>query len=63
MKPCCRFFPSCSDYAIEALRYYGVCKGGFLAARRLLRCHPWAKGGYDPLLAENIPPFTNEKFE
>lgn len=49
--PCCRFFPSCSEYAIEAVRRYGVIRGSFLAARRVLRCHPWGggHGGDDPV--------------
>ena len=48
--PCCRFIPTCSEYALEALEKYGAIKGGYLAARRLLRCHPFSKkGGYDPV--------------
>lgn len=45
----CRFTPSCSQYAIDALRTHGVFQGGFLAARRLLRCHPWGGCGFDPV--------------
>jgi len=45
----CRFYPSCSEYAEQALRRYGVLKGGALALRRLLRCHPWHPGGIDPV--------------
>ena len=45
----CRFLPSCSDYAIEAIRGHGALRGSGLAARRLLRCHPWNEGGYDPV--------------
>ena len=45
----CRFHPTCSVYAIEALERYGAIKGSWLALRRLLRCHPWHPGGYDPL--------------
>ena len=46
--PSCRFTPTCSQYAIEALRKHGPLKGLYLAVRRILRCHPWSKGGYDP---------------
>ena len=47
--PACRFYPSCSNYAIEALDRYGLVKGIYLAIRRLLRCHPWNDGGVDPV--------------
>ncbi len=48
--PCCRFTPTCSEYALEALQKYGAIKGGYLAIRRILRCHPFSKkGGYDPV--------------
>ena len=43
----CRFRPTCSEYAIEAIRKYGVARGGYLALRRILRCHPFCKGGID----------------
>ncbi|TWU21131.1 putative membrane protein insertion efficiency factor [Novipirellula galeiformis] len=46
--PSCRFTPTCSQYAIEAIRRYGIFRGGFRAVRRILRCHPWNPGGYDP---------------
>ena len=45
----CRFQPTCSSYAIEALRCHGVVKGSWLAARRIGRCHPWGGSGYDPV--------------
>ncbi len=48
-KPCCRFYPTCSVYSIQAIEKYGAVKGSFLAVRRLLKCHPWNDGGYDPL--------------
>lgn len=45
----CRFQPTCSEYAIEALRTHGVFKGSWLAAKRIGRCHPWGGSGYDPV--------------
>jgi len=45
----CRYYPSCSHYAEDALRRYGVLKGGTMAVKRLVRCHPWHEGGYDPV--------------
>ena len=45
----CIYTPTCSSYAIEALQKYGVMKGSYLAVRRILRCHPFSKGGYDPV--------------
>ena len=45
----CIYTPTCSQYAIEALEKYGVVKGLWLSVRRILRCHPWAEGGYDPV--------------
>lgn len=47
--PSCRFTPTCSEYAATALQRHGIVKGGFLAIRRLLRCHPWGGHGYDPV--------------
>jgi putative membrane protein insertion efficiency factor len=47
LPPACRFLPSCSAYAEEALQVHGVWRGGWLAARRLCRCHPWHPGGID----------------
>ncbi len=49
MPPACRFTPTCSQYAVEALRKHGPAKGLYLAARRILRCHPWGGSGYDPV--------------
>lgn len=47
--PSCRFTPTCSQYALEALRRYGIIKGGWLTLKRLSRCHPWGGSGYDPV--------------
>ncbi len=47
--PCCRYIPTCSQYAMEAVQKYGAIKGGYLAVRRVLRCNPFSKGGYDPV--------------
>ncbi|QIK39018.1 membrane protein insertion efficiency factor YidD [Caldichromatium japonicum] len=47
--PHCRFYPTCSEYAIESIRIHGVVYGVYLALRRLLRCHPWHPGGVDPV--------------
>ena len=47
--PCCRFYPTCSTYAIQAIEKYGAIKGGAMALYRILRCNPFSKGGYDPV--------------
>ena len=47
--PSCRFVPTCSEYAIEAIKKHGPFKGLYLAVRRILRCHPWGGSGYDPV--------------
>lgn len=47
--PTCRFMPTCSQYAVEALTEYGLIRGGWLAAIRLLKCGPWHRGGWDPI--------------
>ena len=54
----CRYYPSCSAYALRAVEVHGAVKGTYLAARRLLRCHPWTAGGYDPV--PGTPEFDEE---
>lgn len=53
--PACRFEPSCSVYAEEAIRRFGATKGSYLAVRRLLRCHPFGRSGFDPVPAATPP--------
>ena len=52
--PSCRFYPSCSQYAIEAIKIHGIFKGCFLALRRVLRCHPGCEGGLDPVPEKDV---------
>lgn len=52
----CRFYPSCSNYTLIAIRRFGPCKGSYMAVVRLLRCHPWHAGGLDP-----VPPISVSK--
>jgi len=47
--PSCRYTPTCSGYALTSIERYGVFKGGWLAMKRIARCHPWSPGGYDPV--------------
>lgn len=49
LPPSCRYAPSCSEYAIQAITKYGAVKGSWLATKRLMRCHPWGGSGYDPV--------------
>jgi uncharacterized protein len=52
LPPSCRYLPTCSEFAVEAVERHGVLRGSLMATGRLLRCHPFAKGGYDPVSAE-----------
>ena len=52
-KPCCRFYPTCSAYAIEAIEKKGIIKGTAMAIWRILRCNPFCKGGFDPVEKDN----------
>jgi len=52
--PACRYYPSCSQYAVEAIRMHGPLVGPFLAISRLCRCHPWAAGGLDPVPPRSV---------
>ncbi|MBU0592706.1 MAG: membrane protein insertion efficiency factor YidD [Pseudomonadota bacterium] len=49
LAPSCRYTPTCSEYAVQALKKYGASKGFWLSVKRVARCHPWHDGGYDPL--------------
>ena len=49
LPPSCRYVPTCSEYALIAIEKYGAIKGGWLSLKRILRCHPWHEGGYDPV--------------
>ncbi len=48
-RPCCIFYPTCSQYTLEAIEKYGAIKGSIMGIRRILRCHPYNKGGFDPV--------------
>ena len=55
LPPACRFVPTCSEYAAEAIQKHGVMRGGTLAVRRLVRCGPWHPGGFDPVPTRKAP--------
>ena len=56
--PACRYVPTCSEYAAEAIEHYGVLRGGMMTVGRVVRCHPFAKGGYDPAVKPASPPVS-----
>ena len=61
LPPSCRFVPTCSEYAMEAVDRYGVLRGGLMALARLLRCHPLAHAGYDPVVKEGKAELEEER--
>lgn len=60
LPPACRYVPSCSDYAMEAVDRYGVLRGGLMAIWRVLRCHPLVQGGYDPVVKSPDTKFISQ---
>ena len=58
----CRYYPSCSAYGLRSVQEHGVVKGGWLTARRLLRCHPWSEGGIDDVPINESTPYRRTRF-
>ena len=58
--PACRYVPTCSEYAMEAVERYGAWRGGWLAIGRVLRCHPFARAGYDPVMRSELGGTKNQ---
>lgn len=63
LPPACRYVPTCSDYAMEAVDRYGIFRGSLMATGRLLRCHPFTKGGYDPVVRSPVTESAGLKSE
>ena len=61
LPPHCRYTPTCSSYAVEAIGHFGILRGGWMAIRRVGRCHPWHEGGYDPVISDTDLEIKNQK--
>lgn len=61
LRPCCRFYPSCSDYALDSFHEHDLLKACWLTVHRLMRCHPWSSGGYDPVSPQKKSNFNSKE--